>query len=124
MDNILVGLSRFMVPVPRFIWKRQLPSKARQLTASTGFMCDEHRSVRSYAVKELARTGKPLPAESIARGTGLALERVRAILDDLHRHMTFLFRNEEGVVTWAYPVTVDTTPHHVSLSTGESMYAP
>jgi hypothetical protein len=37
--------------------------------------------------------------------------------------MTFLFRNEEGAVTWAYPVTVERTPHRVSLSTGEQVYA-
>ena len=124
MDNIRVGVSRFMVPVPRFIWKRQLPSKARQLTASTAFMSREHRSVRRYAVKELARTGRPLPRSPSPGARASLWKRVTAILDDLHQHMTFLFRNEEGVVTWAYPVTVDTTPHHVSLSTGESMYAP
>ena len=26
-------------------------------------------------------------------------------------------------VAWAYPVTVDTTPHHVSFDTGEQLYA-
>lgn len=124
MDNIRIGISRFMVPVPGFIWKGQLPSKARQLTASTRFMSPEHRFVRRYAAEGLARTGRPLPPESIAEGTGLPLERVTALLDDLQQHLTFLFRNEEGAVTWAYPLTVDQTPHHVSLSTGESMYAP
>lgn len=23
MDNILLGLSRFMIPIPRFVWRRQ-----------------------------------------------------------------------------------------------------
>ncbi len=124
MDNILVGLSRFMIPIPRFVWKRQLPARERQLEASTAFMSPDHRAVRSYAVRELARAGRPLPAEAIALGVGLPLAQVTGILDDLQEHMTFLFRNEEGAVTWAYPVTVDATPHHVSLSTGESMYAP
>jgi hypothetical protein len=64
-----------------------------------------------------------LPPESIAQSTNLPVERVVAILDDLQKHMTFLFRNKEGAVTWAYPVTVDRTPHHVALSTGESAYA-
>jgi hypothetical protein len=74
-------------------------------------------------VKELPRSGNPLPLESIAQSTNLPVERVVAILDDLQKHMTFLFRNKEGAVTWAYPVTVDRTPHHVALSTGESAYA-
>jgi hypothetical protein len=37
--------------------------------------------------------------------------------------MTFLFRNDGGSVTWAYPVTVEQTPHHMSFSTGERAYA-
>jgi hypothetical protein len=64
-----------------------------------------------------------LSPESIAQAVNLPVDRVVAILDDLEKHMTFLFRNEEGAVTWAYPVTVDQTPHHVALSTGEMAYA-
>ncbi len=41
----------------------------------------------------------------------------------LEKHMTFVFRNEQGAVTWAYPVTVDRTPHRVAFSTGERVYA-
>ena len=37
--------------------------------------------------------------------------------------MTFLFRNSQGAVTWAYPVTVEPTPHRVAFSTGEEVYA-
>ena len=45
------------------------------------------------------------------------------ILDELEKNMTFLFRNPDGEVTWADPVTVDQTPHHVSFSSGEQVYA-
>jgi hypothetical protein len=48
---------------------------------------------------------------------------VNTILDDLEKKLTFLFRNEEGAVAWAYPVTVDKTPHHLTFSTGEQLYA-
>lgn len=123
VDNILLGFSRFMIPIPRFIWKRQLPAKERHMAASLSFMSEQHHAVRNHVVKELPRSGKPLPPESIAQSTNLPVERVVAILDDLQKHMTFLFRNKEGAVTWAYPVTVDRTPHHVALSTGESAYA-
>ena len=124
MDNILLGFSRFMIPVPRFIWKRQLPAKERHLTASLGFMSEQHHAVRNHVVKELPRAGKPLSPESIAQAVNLPVDRVVAILDDLEKHMTFLFRNEQKAVSWAYPVTVDKTPHHMALSTGESAYAP
>ena len=124
MDNIQLGFSRFMIPVPRCIWKRQLPAKERHLTASLSFMSEQHHAVRNHVVKELPRGGKPLPPESIAQAVNLPEDRVVAILDDLEKHMTFLFRNEQGSVTWAYPVTVDKTPHHIALSTGESACAP
>ena len=37
--------------------------------------------------------------------------------------MTFLFRDNHGRVVWAYPVTVEKTPHHVRFDTGEELYA-
>jgi hypothetical protein len=37
--------------------------------------------------------------------------------------MTFLFRNPMGEVAWAYPVTAEPTPHHVTFSTGERTFA-
>jgi hypothetical protein len=123
MDNILLGFSRFIILVPRFIWKRQLPAKERHLTASLGFMSEQHHAVRNHVVKELPRVGRPLSPESIAQAVNLPVARVVAILDDLEKHMTFLFRNEQKAVSWAYPVTVDKTPHHVALSSGESVYA-
>ena len=123
MDNILLGLSRFMIPIPRYIWKRQLPAKERHLTASIGFMSEQHHAIRNHVVKELPRVGKPLPPELIAQSVNLPVDRVVAIMDDLEKNMTFLFRNEHGAVTWAYPVTVDRTPHHVALSTGEKTHA-
>ncbi len=61
--------------------------------------------------------------DTMAAELGLSRERVVSILDDLEKHMTFLWRNGQGEVAWAYPVTVDRTPHHVTFSTGEQIYA-
>ena len=123
-DSILLGLSRFMIPVPRRLWRGQVPRKARHLTTDLRFMSAEHHRVRNYAVRELPRAGKPLPPETIAQSVNLPVARVKAILDDLEEHRTYLFRNEQGAVSWAYPVTVERTPHHVRLSSGEEAYAP
>jgi hypothetical protein len=46
------------------------------------------------------------------------------ILDQLERRKTFLFRSQPPAVTWAYPVTVDETPHRAVFSTGEEAYSP
>jgi hypothetical protein len=91
--------------------------------ADLGFMSPDHHRVRNYAVTELPRAGQPLPPASIAQALRLPVARVREILDDLERHMTFLFRDGEGAVTWAYPVTVERTPHHMTLNSGEQFYA-
>ncbi len=87
-------------------------------------MSEDHHRVRDFAVTELLRTGMPLPPEAIAEKFDLAVPRVVAILDELEKHLTFLFRNDRGSVTWAYPVTVDETPHHACFSTGEQAYSP
>jgi hypothetical protein len=86
-------------------------------------MTAEHHQVRNLVVREIPRIGKPLSPEWIAQSLSLSLAQTQTILDDLEKHMTFLFRNDQGAVTWAYPVTVDKTPHRVMLSTGEQVYA-
>jgi len=54
---------------------------------------------------------------------GLPVSRVIAALDHLEKRMTFLFRNASGDVLWAYPVTVHKTPHRITFSTGEKLFA-
>ena len=122
-NNLLLGLFRCVLPVPKVLWQRQVSRNARHMAAGLGFMSAEHHLVRDFVVRELPRMAKPMPPEFISRGVGLPVARVEAILDELEKHMTFLFRSELGAVTWAYPVTVEKTPHHVALSTGEQIYA-
>ena len=61
--------------------------------------------------------------ELIAARLDLPLGEVIPILDDLETHLTFLFRDEEGHVLWAYPMTASPTPHRVFFSSGEQIYA-
>jgi hypothetical protein len=121
--NLLLGLLRWVLPVPRALWQRQVSENAKHMDAGLGFMSAEHHQIRNFVVRELPRVGKPLSPEFIGRSLGFPLAQVNAILDDLEKHMTFLFRNESGAVVWAYPVTVEKTPHSMTLSTGELVYA-
>ena len=123
-DRLLLGLGRYMIPIPRRVWQRFIKAKARKIRGGIRFMSEDHHKVRDFAVTELPRAGVPLPPESIAGELNLAVDRVRMILGELEKRLTFLFRNDEGAVTWAYPVTVDETPHHASFSTGEEAYSP
>jgi len=117
-DSLLLGVWRYLVPIPRPVWQSQVRGDAH-----LDFMTEAHHRVRDFAVLELPKAGKPLSPEFIARELDLPLPQVTGILDDLEAHMTFLFRNEQGAVAWAYPVTVDRTPHRVTFSSGEQVYA-
>ena len=84
---------------------------------------EDHRIVHHFVVKELPFSGKPLSSEIISEKLNISIEKVKFILDDLEKRMTFLYRNSNGEVIWAYPVTVEKTPHHVTFNTGEQLYA-
>ena len=122
-DNLLLGVWRYLLPVPRKLWRKQIAQNSGKARAGLGFMTTEHHLIRNFVVIELPRQGKPLSPEFIAQNLDLPVERVVDILDDLEKHMTFLFRSRGNAVTWAYPVTVDQTPHKVTFSSGEKLYA-
>jgi hypothetical protein len=124
-DRIMLGLWKYMLSVPPFIMdmKKQVARGKMRYEAAMGFMTEDHRRVHHFAVRELPSAGKPLSPEFIARKLDLPRDRVVSVLADLEKHMTFLFRNKQGEVTWAYPVTIDKTPHHLTFSSGEQVYA-
>ena len=121
--KLLMGLWRTMLPIPRIVWHGQVSRHARGIAAGLDFMTEEHHLVRDFVVRELPRVGKPLSSEFIGQTLNLPTARVNVIVDELEKHLMFLFRNERKAVTWAYPVTVDTTPHHITFSAGEQVYA-
>ena len=121
--RLLLGLGRMLLPIPRSIWQRHVTQGEKGGHSSLSFMTEDHHLVRDFAVMELPRAGAPLSPGLIAERLRLSVERVNAILDELEKHMTFVFRNEQGAVAWAYPVTVDRTPHRITFSTGEQVYA-
>ena len=82
----------------------------------------EHSRVRNFAVSELPR-GKLLSAEAISMRLKMPLDRVYSILDDLQQHLFFLVQNAAREVCWAYPVTMEQTPHRLRFSTGEHIFA-
>jgi len=117
-DRLLLGLWRCVLPVPSRIWRGIVKSDA-----DLGFMGADHHRVRNLVVSELPREGKPLTPEWVSEKLELPQPKVSAIMAELESNMTFLFRNPEGAVSWAYPVTVDRTPHHLTFSTSEQIYA-
>jgi hypothetical protein len=122
-DELWMGIGDQLMPVASDIWHQHVAAGAQHMEASLSFMSADHHRVRNFVVRELPRVGQALPPAFIAQNLKLSNDRVRSILDELQAHMTFLFRDERGAVAWAYPVTVEPTPHVLSLSSGERIYA-
>lgn len=121
--SLLLGLWRFVVRIPRPIWQQEVARSARAGEKSLAFMTADHHKVRDFVVREMPRIAKPIPPEMIAQSLDMELGQVIPILDELEKKLTFLYRDEEGAVTWAYPVTVEQTHHRITFSTGEQIYA-
>jgi hypothetical protein len=122
-NKLMIGFWRCMLTVPSSLWKKRILQAKKKFETELGFMSAEHRLVHHFVVRQLPYVGKPLAPAFVADKLGLAIDRVNVILDDLEKHMTFLFRNRQGEVVWAYPVTVEATPHHLTFHTGEQLYA-
>jgi hypothetical protein len=122
-EIVLLGRGNRMVSTPKSVLDKHLAQAPEHGKERLRFMTAGHHAVRYYVVQELARSGKPLRPETIGDNLGTPLDKVISILDDLEKHLVFLVRNEEGAVSWAFPVTVERTPHKVSFSSGEQLYA-
>ncbi|MBA4394826.1 MAG: hypothetical protein C0407_14845 [Desulfobacca sp.] len=122
-NKLLTGFWRAMVGVPPILWEKQIEKAKHKVKKSTRFMSPEHRLVHHFVVRELPRVGAPIPAERVARYLALTLEQTVQILRELEEHLTFLYRNDQGEVVWAYPVTIEKTPHRITFESGERLYA-
>lgn len=121
-EKVLRGQRKEIIGMPRTIWERGLDQAPEKCEARLAFMSDEHHRVRYHAVEQIARRGQPLAPSQIAEDLDLPPTRVAEILDELERNLFFLVRNGEGNVSWAFPVTVDPTPHRLVFSTGERLH--
>ena len=121
--SLLLGLWRFLLRIPRPIWQREVEQSAMAGEKSLAFMTPDHHRVRDYVVRELPRIAKPITPEIITQSLNMQLSQVISILDELEKNLTFLYRNEQGAVIWAYTVTIEQTPHRITFSTGEQVYA-
>lgn len=122
-NKLMAGVWRLMVGVPSFLWEKQIEKVKHKVNRSTRFMSQEHRLVHHFVVREMPRVGGPISAEMVARKLDMPLERIRELLQELEEHLTFLVKNSQGDVVWAYPVTVEKTPHALTFGSGEQLYA-
>jgi hypothetical protein len=121
-ESVLTGRGRQIESMPRREWEGHLSKVPEGMKTRLSFMTRQHHLVRYFVVRELPRIGRPIAPEIIASKLMLPVTRVNDILAELEEKLFFLVRNEGGHVTWAYPVTVDETPHRLIFSTGERIY--
>ncbi len=122
-QSILLGQNQQLQKVPQAMWKQHLAQVPEHAPARLSFMTEAHQRVRNFVVKELALRQQPLEPKYISENLDLPLDQVTRILDELEKKLFFLVRNGQGAVTWAYPVTVEVTPHRLSFDSGEKLYA-
>ena len=123
MRNVLFGFRHRMLPVPWFVFTRIVPREAKKTKRVLGGLDDEHRRVHHFVVQKLPALARPMPPGYIADGLKIDPARVIAILDELERRLIFLFRPGGRDVVWAYPLTAEATPHRLSFSSGERVWA-
>ncbi len=122
-NSVLLGLGRYMLPIPGLIWPRLIARTARkETTRLASIRSKEHRLVHNFVVREMPQVGDPLSPDFIGQQLNMPLDRVKAILDELEKKL-IVFRAGQEAVVWAYPATADKTPHHLTFSTGEQGYA-
>jgi len=123
-DTILIGRREKMLEVPAEDWRKHLARARQHSNGRLNFMTKDHHRVRNFVVSELpCNQGKPLTADEISQRLNLPITRVVAILEELQKNLFFLVLNNAGEVSWAFPVTSDSTPHRLSFSSGESIFA-
>ena len=121
-DKILLGRYQKRVEMPQATWKQHLGQIPQHSQSRLSFMTSAHHQIRNFVVKAMVNTQKPIEAEFISEKMNMPLELVMPILEELERKLFFIVRNDRGAVAWAYPVTVESTPHKMDFSRGECLF--
>lgn len=119
-ETLLVGAGDRLEAVPAAEWRAQVRGARQHMESRLRFLTPDHQRVRYFAVSGLFSShGRPLEPEFIAKALNMPLAPVVSLLDDLERGLFFLVRDRSGRVNWAFPVTVESTPHQLRFASGE-----
>jgi len=121
-EKVLLGRGQQILAIPQATWKEHFTQIPQHSLNRFSFMTDAHQRVRYFVVKGLVDQQKPIEPEFISTALDMPLAQVTGILEELERKLFFLVRDEHGAVAWAYPVTVELTPHRLNFNTGERLY--
>jgi hypothetical protein len=122
-ETVLLSAGQLFTEIPRKTWQQHVEQAPKDIAKTLGFMTKAHHLVRNFVVRELPSNGKSLSPQLISAELNLSISKTIEILDELEKNLFFLVRNEQGDVTWAFPVTADKTRHRMTFSTGERINA-
>ncbi len=126
VNKLIIGFNKKLMalPIPLFLIQGLVKVLAKKESKPRlACMSEDHHRIRDFVVKKISQTGKSISPEHLSREFNIPIAGVTNILEELERELVFLFRNEKGEVTWAYPVTADKTPHKIIFNTGEEVNA-
>ena len=119
---ILLGRGKQILDMPEVTWKGHLAHVPQHGQSRLSFMTGAHHRVRYFVVEKLVDIQKPIEPDFIAKSLNLSTAQVTGILEELEQKLFFLVRDNQGAVVWAYPMTVEPTPHKLHFNTGEKLY--
>lgn len=123
MNALLIRLERFGLRVPQILWQRVISAEAKRSGKNLEWFTPDHHRIRDLAVSEIVATGSAVDPEKLGTFTGLGEDRLAAVLDQLEKGKTFIYRTAGTDVDWAYPVTAEDTGHRIRLDSGERFFA-
>jgi hypothetical protein len=121
--RMLMGIGRFMIPIPRLIASRGLGKGIAGARAKADLLSAEERKIHHFIVSRMAKTKTPLTAEQVGKELDLPVDLAEATIDKLEELKTFLYRSDGKWINWAYPLSLEDTGHRMTDSTGERFFA-
>ncbi len=123
MSSVLVGRGNTFERIDEEAWKAAVANAVTHMPGRLAFMTPSHHRVRNAAVRELPLNGGlPLSMAQVARAAAVPEAAVPRIAAELERNLFFVVRSDEDYISWAFPVTSDRTPHHLTFDSGESIF--
>lgn len=124
-NKVLLGVGKKVVPAPFWLCKGGFQIAGMTMrTIFPRIFSEEHFQVRKFLFMELIRLQKPISPAYIAEKLNMSIDKVQSILNAIAKNQIWIIRNEQGDVTWTYPVTVEETKFKITYSTGEQVWGP
>jgi len=121
--RMLMGIGKFMVPIPRVIASKGLEKGNSGAREKADLISPEERKIHHFIVSRMTEIKTPLTAEQIGKELDLSIDRVETTIGKLEELKTFLYRSDGKGVNWAYPLSLEDTGHLMTDNTGERFFA-